>query len=220
MSSSTYKLGFMLLSGCRLLGIRVVIPANYHATVLVAQSVSATRRDGDARRGRRANEARLCTWPFPASKADSTSEFRPTSVSSPSLPTLHPSTMNLRPRTTILHHTRRLCRPAAPTAFSARIRILVLPGAGAQTFATHANVNTSPSAGAGSSSNRPTSASLLSNALDRTQRGARREDSAGPFTLGITPPRPDEVKPEKKWSELSAAGKGASISFILIHRLY
>ena len=85
------------------------------------------------------------------------------------------------------------------------MRIVVLPGL--QTYATHANVNT-PSNGAGGAS-KPSAASLLSSALDQKQRAARREDSAGPFTLGITPPRPDEVKPEKKWSELSAGGKGA-----------
>ncbi|KAI0823076.1 TIM21-domain-containing protein, partial [Trametes gibbosa] len=57
----------------------------------------------------------------------------------------------------------------------------------------------------------------------------------GPFQLGITPPRPDEVVPEKKWSELSAGGKvmrttarttnlavilaGAGLSIVLIYAL-
>lgn len=81
---------------------------------------------------------------------------------------------------------------------------MLLPGF--QTYATHANVNPASSAGG----SKPTAASLLSSALDQKQRAARREDSAGPFTLGIVPPRSDEVKPEKKWSELSVGGKGVS----------
>ena len=83
---------------------------------------------------------------------------------------------------------------------------MVLPRPGCQSYATHADLK----AGAGASGSKPTAQSLLSHALDQRQRAARREDSAGPFTLGITPPRPDEVKPEKKWSELSVGGKGAS----------
>ncbi|EPQ61441.1 hypothetical protein GLOTRDRAFT_124721 [Gloeophyllum trabeum ATCC 11539] len=51
--------------------------------------------------------------------------------------------------------------------------------------------------------------SLLSQALDQRQRAARREDSVGPFQLGIVPPTPDEVDNVKKWSELSAGGKVA-----------
>ena len=74
-----------------------------------------------------------------------------------------------------------------------------------RSYATHAqNVNVNPGTSSGS---RPTAASLLSNTLDQKQRAARREDSAGPFQLGITPPRGDEA-PEKKWSELSVGGKG------------
>ena len=110
--------------------------------------------------------------------------------------------MSLRSRT-VLHHVRRLCGPAAPGSVPS-LRIVV----SLRSYATHANINTSTSSAAGSS--RPTAQSLLANALDQRQRAARREDSAGPFSLGITPPRPGEVKPEKKWSELSAAGKGSS----------
>ncbi|KAI1797619.1 TIM21-domain-containing protein [Ganoderma leucocontextum] len=109
------------------------------------------------------------------------------------------------PRTrSIFNHARRLCRstsapPSSPS--NARLRVRVLSGF--QTYATHANANPTSTAGG----SKPTAASLLSSALDQRQRAARRADSAGPFTLGIVPPRPDEVKPEKKWSELSAGGK-------------
>ena len=104
----------------------------------------------------------------------------------------------------MLHHAaRRLCRSSVtpsrlPT--TSRLRVIV------QTYATQAELRTNATA----SGSKPTAASLLSSALDQKQRAARREDSAGPFTLGITPPRPDEVKPEKKWSELSVGGKGTS----------
>ena len=104
----------------------------------------------------------------------------------------------------MLHHAaRRLCRSSVtpsrlPT--TSRLRVIV------QTYATQAELRTNATA----SGSKPTAASLLSSALDQKQRAARREDSAGPFTLGITPPRPDEVKPEKKWSELSVGEKGTS----------
>lgn len=53
-----------------------------------------------------------------------------------------------------------------------------------------------------------TTSSLLSNALDQKQRSARRDDTVGPFQLGLIPPTPrDDVK-VKKWSELSTSGKG------------
>ncbi|KAH9853057.1 TIM21-domain-containing protein [Lenzites betulinus] len=133
--------------------------------------------------------------------------------------------MNLPRTRSVLHRALRLCTPCArPT------RIIVLQ----RTLATHAqNVNVNPQGSA--SGSKPTAASLLSNALDQRQRSARREDSAGPFQLGITPPRPGEVAPEKKWSELSAGGKvmrttarttnlavilaGAGLSIVLIYAL-
>jgi mitochondrial import inner membrane translocase subunit TIM21 len=51
--------------------------------------------------------------------------------------------------------------------------------------------------------------SLLSNVLDQKQRSAHREDSVGPFQLGLVQPTfgPGE-KPQPKWSELSTSGKG------------
>ncbi|KAI0724279.1 TIM21-domain-containing protein [Cerioporus squamosus] len=138
--------------------------------------------------------------------------------------------MNLPQTRTIFHHGHRLCRSTVtpskfPTALAGRLRVVI------QTYATHAGLKTDSSAGG----SKPTAASLLSSALDQKQRAARREDSAGPFTLGITPPRPDEVKPEKKWSELSVGGKvvrttartsnvlvilaGAGLSVVLVYAL-
>jgi hypothetical protein len=55
-----------------------------------------------------------------------------------------------------------------------------------------------------------TSSSLLSQALDQKQRGVRREDSVGPFQLGLSPSSSDKGT-TKKWSELSPRGKGQSI---------
>jgi hypothetical protein len=56
--------------------------------------------------------------------------------------------------------------------------------------------------------------SLLSQALDQKQRGTRREDSVGPFQLGISQPSLNEGT-AKKWSELSPKGKGQSSTFSL-----
>ncbi|PIL29633.1 hypothetical protein GSI_08270 [Ganoderma sinense ZZ0214-1] len=92
---------------------------------------------------------------------------------------------------------------SVPSSSSSNARLQLAVPPRSQTYATHANVNPASSVGG----SKPTAASLLSSALDQKQRAARREDSAGPFTLGIVPPRPDEVKPEKKWSELSVGGK-------------
>ncbi|KAH9044768.1 hypothetical protein EDB85DRAFT_2070861 [Lactarius pseudohatsudake] len=55
------------------------------------------------------------------------------------------------------------------------------------------------------------SSSLLSQALDQKQRKFRREDSVGPFQLGLSQPYVDGSS--KKWSELSPKGKGQSRSF-------
>ncbi|KAI0768555.1 TIM21-domain-containing protein [Trametes elegans] len=130
--------------------------------------------------------------------------------------------MNLPRTQSLIHRALRLCASAPQPA-----RIILVP----RTYATHAqNVNVNPAPGS-----RPSSASLLSSALDQRQRAARREDSAGPFQLGITPQRADEVPPEKKWSELSVGGKvvrttvrtsnlavilaGAGLSIVLIYAL-
>lgn len=55
------------------------------------------------------------------------------------------------------------------------------------------------------------SSSLLSSALDQKQRATRlnREDSVGPFTLGISEASLKHGKKVKQWSELSTGGKGA-----------
>jgi len=82
----------------------------------------------------------------------------------------------------------------------------------------------------------PISSSLLTNALDQKQRSVQREDSVGPFQLGLIQPtlRTGE-KPPAKWSELSTSGKvtrtaerttnltvillGAGLSAILLYAL-
>jgi len=66
-------------------------------------------------------------------------------------------------------------------------------------FATHRDPPTYTQPGISSSS-------LLSQALDQRQRGARREDSVGPFQLGLSQPAFGEGT-TRKWSELSPKGK-------------
>lgn len=51
---------------------------------------------------------------------------------------------------------------------------------------------------------------LLSQALDQRQRSARRQDSVGPFQLGLIPPTPQDVGEIKKWSQLNTTEKGMS----------
>lgn len=76
--------------------------------------------------------------------------------------------------------------------------------------------------------------SLLSSALDRKQRSAdfQREESVGPFQIGVSPQHGEKVK---RWSELSTAGKvlrttqrttnltvillGAGLSAVLLYAL-
>jgi import inner membrane translocase subunit TIM21 len=70
-------------------------------------------------------------------------------------------------------------------------------------YATHRDTPTYVQPGVSSSS-------LLSQALDQKQRGVRREDSVGPFQLGLSQSSLDEGT-TKKWSELSPKGKGPSI---------
>ncbi|CAL1696398.1 unnamed protein product [Somion occarium] len=48
---------------------------------------------------------------------------------------------------------------------------------------------------------------LLSQALDQRQRSARRQDSVGPFQLGLIPPTPQDVGEIKKWSQLNTTEK-------------
>jgi hypothetical protein len=87
-------------------------------------------------------------------------------------------------------HQARLSPPARQslTSFSRIIHLNL------RTFATHRD---------------PIPSSLLTNALDQKQRSAQREDSVGPFQLGLIQPtlRSGE-KPPAKWSELSTSGKG------------
>ncbi|KAG1755006.1 TIM21-domain-containing protein [Suillus paluster] len=81
------------------------------------------------------------------------------------------------------------------------------------------------------------SSSLLSSALDQKQRASRlnREDSVGPFTLGLSQASLKQGKKVKQWSELSTGGKvirttqrtsnlavillGAGLSAVLIYAL-
>ncbi|KAI8995382.1 TIM21-domain-containing protein [Trametes punicea] len=128
--------------------------------------------------------------------------------------------MNIQRTRSVLHRALRLCASS-----SHPIRVIIVP----RLYATHAqNIDINPGS-------KPTAASLLSSALDQRQRAARREDSVGPFQLGLTPPRPDEVTPDKPWSELSVGGKvmrttarttnlvvilaGAGLSIVLIYAL-
>ena len=67
-------------------------------------------------------------------------------------------------------------------------------------YATRRDTPTYTQPGVGTSS-------LLTQALDQKQRGARRNDSVGPFQLGLSQPSFNEGA-AKKWSELSPKGKG------------
>lgn len=53
----------------------------------------------------------------------------------------------------------------------------------------------------------PLPSSLLTAALDQKQHGAQRDESVGPFQLGVQPSIRHGEK-VKKWSELSTSGKG------------
>jgi import inner membrane translocase subunit TIM21 len=59
------------------------------------------------------------------------------------------------------------------------------------------------------------SSSLLSQALNQKQRTLRREDTVGPFQLGLSQPSYDDVS-SKKWSELSPKGKGQSFKHVIM----
>lgn len=71
-------------------------------------------------------------------------------------------------------------------------------------YATHRDTPTYAQPGSSASS-------LLSQALDQKQRSNRREDTVGPFQLGISQPSSNEGT-TKKWSELSPKGKGLSLT--------
>jgi len=53
---------------------------------------------------------------------------------------------------------------------------------------------------------RSNASDLLSQTLD-VKRGSRREDTVGPFVLGV-PPSQQSAENVKRWSELSTGGKG------------
>jgi import inner membrane translocase subunit TIM21 len=76
-------------------------------------------------------------------------------------------------------------------------------------FATHRDTPTYAQPGVSSSS-------LLSQALDQRQR-TRREESVGPFQLGLSQPSFGEGT-TRKWSELSPKGKGQSLNFVSVSR--
>lgn len=89
-----------------------------------------------------------------------------------------------------------------------RGRTLIVAKFSSRHYATHRDAPTYPQPGVGSSS-------LLSQALDQKQKGFRREDSVGPFQLGLSQPSYDHGT-AKKWSELSPKGKGQSFSAIIV----
>jgi hypothetical protein len=66
---------------------------------------------------------------------------------------------------------------------------------------------------------RVNSSSLLSQALNQKHRTLRREDSVGPFQLGLSQPSYDEVS-SKKWSELSPKGKGQSFKHVIMMTIF
>jgi len=78
-------------------------------------------------------------------------------------------------------------RPITPNNSS---RIAVLKFTVYRSYATH----------------RSNASDLLSQTLD-VKRGSRREDTVGPFVLGV-PPSKQSAENVKKWSELSTGGKG------------
>jgi hypothetical protein len=51
--------------------------------------------------------------------------------------------------------------------------------------------------------------SLLTNVLDQKAGSTQREDSVGPFQLGLGQPSFGKDEKVRKWSELSTGGKGA-----------
>ena len=83
--------------------------------------------------------------------------------------------------------TTRQCllRPLTP-----RISIVSFKFAVNRSYATH----------------RGNASDLLSQTLD-VKRGSRREDTVGPFILGV-PPSKQSAENVKRWSELSTGGKG------------
>jgi mitochondrial import inner membrane translocase subunit TIM21 len=85
-------------------------------------------------------------------------------------------------------------------------RTLVVVKLSSRHYATHRDAPIYQQPGVGSSS-------LLSQALDKKERGFRREDSVGPFQLGLSQPSFDNGT-AKKWSELSPKGKGQSLSSV------
>ncbi|EIW86447.1 hypothetical protein CONPUDRAFT_133877, partial [Coniophora puteana RWD-64-598 SS2] len=82
---------------------------------------------------------------------------------------------------------------------------------------------------------RDTTSSLLSSALDKKQHAAQRDDTVGPFQLGISQAQLAQQQKQKKWSELSTGGKvvrtgqrtsnlivillGAGLSAVLVYAL-
>lgn len=91
-----------------------------------------------------------------------------------------------------------------------------------RSYATHHGSVTAPS-------------SLLSQALDQKKKSSARQDSVGPFQLGLDPSAQTNGGNMKKWSELNAAGKvarttartsnlvvilvGAGLSAVLVYAL-
>jgi hypothetical protein len=93
-----------------------------------------------------------------------------------------------------------------PYACTYKRRTLVVVKFSSRRYATHRDAQIYQQPGVGSSS-------LLSQALDQKERGPRREDSVGPFQLGLSRPSFDNGT-AKKWSELSPKGKGQSLNSV------
>lgn len=95
---------------------------------------------------------------------------------------------------------RPTCR--RPSSASSYLRVF-------RTFTPHRTYATHK--GAATASTTP----LLSQALDQKARSARRDDSVGPFRLGLIPPTPQDVGNIKKWSELNTTEKGMCPALLL-----
>ncbi|GJE87749.1 hypothetical protein PsYK624_038320 [Phanerochaete sordida] len=95
--------------------------------------------------------------------------------------------MSARMQSICTRSTARLCYGSLKAARSRQTALL------RRTFATHRDPLPS--------------SSLLSHALDQKRARAGRDDSMGPFRLGLVPPTPNDQGEVKKWSQLSMSGK-------------
>jgi hypothetical protein len=132
-----------------------------------------------------------------------------TDFSGPQMGVVHVSRSPLKSLTEMSFCAPRAIFREFPTHHNCayRWRALIAVKFSSRHYATHRDtpIYQQPSVG---------SSSLLSQALDQKERGFRREDSVGPFQLGLSQPSFDKGT-TKKWSELSPKGKGQSLSSVI-----